>query len=80
MIAHRLSTIRSADRIVLMRDGEIGEIGSHEELIAADGAYADLYRMTYRRADGALDGPAEGNGTGGVAATASTRSAAPTSE
>ena len=80
VIAHRLSTIRSADRIVLMRDGEIGEIGSHEELIAADGAYADLYRMTYRRADGALDGPAEGNGAGGVAATASTRSAAPTSE
>lgn len=72
VIAHRLSTIRSADRIVVMRDGEIVEIGDHQELIAEDGIYADLYRMTYRRSedgdgfDG--DGPG-GNGAGGAAAT-----------
>ena len=64
VIAHRLSTIRSADRIVVMRDGEIAEIGSHEELIAEDGIYADLYRMTYRRSDEEGDG-FDANGTGG---------------
>ncbi len=73
VIAHRLSTIRSADRIVVMRDGEIVELGSHEELIANDSIYADLYRMTYRRADGALDSPTESNGSGaGVAASSAT--------
>ena len=83
VIAHRLSTIRDADRIVVMRDGEIGELGSHDELIAADGTYADLYRMTYRRADGALDGPTEGNGAGngsGVGSGTSAPRAAPTGE
>ena len=79
VIAHRLSTIRDADRIVVMRDGEIGELGSHDELIAADGTYADLYRMTYRRADGALDGPTEGNGSGVGSGTSAPR-AAPTGE
>ncbi len=47
VIAHRLSTIRSADRIVVMRNGEIVERGSHDDLMAADGVYADLYHMTY---------------------------------
>ncbi|MXZ47445.1 MAG: ABC transporter ATP-binding protein [Chloroflexi bacterium] len=71
VIAHRLSTIRSADRIVVMRDGEIAEIGNHEELIAADGIYADLYRMTYRRSEEDGDGfdadGLGGNGAGGAA-------------
>ena len=60
VIAHRLSTIRSADRIVVMRDGKIVELGNHEELLAQNGVYADLYRMTYRRSED--DADLEGNG------------------
>lgn len=44
IIAHRLSTIRSASRILVIQDGRIAEQGSHEVLLAADGAYAQLYR------------------------------------
>ncbi len=44
IIAHRLSTIRSADRIISIADGVITEAGSHQELLAKGGIYADLYR------------------------------------
>lgn len=45
IIAHRLSTIRHADRIVVLKDGQIAEQGQHEALILQNGLYADLWRV-----------------------------------
>jgi ATP-binding cassette subfamily B protein len=50
VIAHRLSTIRDADLILVMEDGAIVEQGTHEELIAAEGAYYDLYQSQFAAA------------------------------
>ena len=47
VIAHRLSTIRDADLILVMKDGDIIEQGSHEELLAKKGFYADLYNSQF---------------------------------
>jgi ATP-binding cassette subfamily B multidrug efflux pump len=47
VIAHRLSTVRHADKIIVLADGEIAEMGSHEQLLAKDGLYADLYRSGF---------------------------------
>ena len=47
IIAHRLSTIKNADVILVMNDGDIIESGSHDELIQADGFYADLYNSQF---------------------------------
>ena len=47
VIAHRLSTIRDADLILVMRDGDIVEQGTHDELLAAGGFYADLYNSQF---------------------------------
>jgi ATP-binding cassette, subfamily B, multidrug efflux pump len=45
IIAHRLSTIRNVDRILVLRQGELVESGSHEELMTLNGVYANLYRL-----------------------------------
>jgi ATP-binding cassette subfamily B protein len=47
VIAHRLSTVRDADRILVVEDGRIAESGTHAELLALGGRYADLYRTQF---------------------------------
>jgi len=59
VIAHRLSTIRNANLVMMLKDGEIIERGTHNELLAKKGAYYDLYMSQFRREEE----PASGNGT-----------------
>jgi ATP-binding cassette subfamily C protein len=59
VIAHRLSTIRAADLILVIEDGRIAERGTHDELLAAGGRYAELYRTQFeQRESGAPGAPA----------------------
>ena len=50
VIAHRLSTIKDADMILVMKDGDIVEQGTHDELLARNGFYADLYNSQFEEA------------------------------
>lgn len=47
IVAHRLSTIQHADKIIVLKKGEIVEMGNHQELLAAKGAYYELYTLQY---------------------------------
>lgn len=51
IIAHRLSTVRRADRLIVLAHGRIAEQGTHQELLAAGGLYARLYRRQFREGD-----------------------------
>ncbi len=48
VVAHRLSTVKNADEIAVVSDGRITEQGTHEELLALGGTYADLYKMQFK--------------------------------
>jgi len=48
VVAHRLSTIKNADEIAVISEGKILEQGSHSDLLALDGMYANLYRQQFR--------------------------------
>ena len=63
VIAHRLATIRGADRILVLRDGELVEQGTHDELIELAGLYARLYRLNYASFDDLAAKEEDGGGT-----------------
>ena len=50
VIAHRLATIKNADLILVLKDGDIIEQGTHKELLAKGGFYADLYNSQFEKA------------------------------
>jgi ATP-binding cassette subfamily B protein len=65
VIAHRLSTVREADQILVIESGQVAETGTHDELLAAGGLYADLYRTQFKHQEnredlsaGRMTGPA----------------------
>jgi len=69
VIAHRLSTIRNADQVLMVKDGQIIERGTHNELLAQKGAYYDLYMSQFRREEQPESG-SEQPQTGGQMAAA----------
>jgi ATP-binding cassette subfamily B multidrug efflux pump len=69
VIAHRLSTIRGADKIIVLNLGEVTEVGNHDELIAMDGLYANLYHMNYAAIEESLPVSSNGQSSDGAAST-----------
>lgn len=63
VIAHRLSTIRKADQILVIQDGKIVERGTHQELLAREGVYRELYMSQFRRQEALLE-PEEASASG----------------
>ena len=59
VIAHRLATVRNADRIAVLDAGRIRAVGSHDELMEADGLYAHLAALQFRAPSAPQDGPGE---------------------
>ena len=47
VIAHRLSTIKNADMIIVLKEGDIVEVGNHQDLLAKGGFYAELYNSQF---------------------------------
>jgi ATP-binding cassette subfamily B protein len=83
VIAHRLSTVRDADQILVLDGGKIVERGRHEELLAAGGLYAELYRTQFRKQDDVAGDEGTATGAGAqtdVSDSPSERSPAPTAE
>lgn len=78
VVAHRLSTIQGADRIVVVQGGRVAEAGTHEELVAAGGAYAKLVARQLRGgpSTASLSGGGGGGGSGGGGSGVERRSAA----
>jgi subfamily B ATP-binding cassette protein MsbA len=66
VIAHRLSTVRRADRIAVMENGQITELGSHEELLARGGMYRRLYQLQFGEHDAAAVAAVGVNGAEGT--------------
>ena len=63
IIAHRLQTIQEADRVLVLNHGEVAEIGSHDELLAADGLYATLHSLQFQSDAESTDDAAVNNTT-----------------